>query len=91
MECASCEFLLSLSCTLQKQEQKIKELEDFIEKQAQTILDLQSRITELEAQLGLNSENSSFPPFRDLVPPPKPISLRKQSSKKAGGQKNVKE
>jgi len=91
MECASCEVLLSLSCTLEKQEQKIKELEDFIEKQAQTILDLQSRITELEAQLCLNSDTSSFPPSRDLASSVKPVSLRKPSGKKVGGQKNVKE
>jgi len=72
-------------------------LEKTNREQAQTIVHLHSQISELkikiielEARLGLNSANSSFPPSRDIVPPPKPVSLRKKSGKKAGGQKNVK-
>jgi len=52
---------------------------------------LEIKITELEARLGLTRENSSFPPSRDLASSVKPVSLRKPSGKKVGGQKNVKE
>jgi len=98
MQCAPSD-IVSLPSLLQKKEQLIKELEEVNKEQAQTILDLQcqntvlkAQITKLEARLGLHSGNSSFPPSRDLSPPPpKPVSLRKKSGKKAGGQKNVEE
>ena len=84
MKCASSE-------SPQNPEEIIRKLEKTVKDQAQTILHLQSRITELEARLGLHSGNSSFPPSRDTFSPPKTNSLRKKSGKKAGGQKNVKE
>jgi len=96
MECSFFD-IVSLASSIQKQEDLIQELEERNTKQAQTILDLQSllaksqsRITELEARLGLHSGNSSFPPSHDIVLPPKPVTLRKKSGRKAGGQKNVK-
>jgi len=89
MECASLD-IVSLTSLIQSQEQIITELEERNKEQAQTILHLQSRITELEARLGLHSGNSSFPPSHDIASPPKPVSLRTKSGRKAGGQKNVK-
>ena len=44
---------------------------EIVKDQAQTIVHLQSRITELEARLGLNSGNSNFPSSRDIFSPPK--------------------
>ena len=97
MECASLD-IVSLTSFIHNLEEQNKELEEKNREQAQTILHLQSllersqsRITELESRLGLHSGNSSFPPSRDIVSPPKPVSLRKKSGRKAGGQKNVKE
>jgi SMC interacting uncharacterized protein involved in chromosome segregation len=89
MECASSD-IVSLTSLISNLEKKNTELEEKNKKLAQTILELQSRITELEARLGLHSGNSSFPPSRDIVSPPKPMSLRTKSGRKAGGQKNVK-
>jgi len=89
MECASLD-IVSLASSIQNLEERNKEQEEIIKKQAQTILHLQSRITELEARLGLHSGNSSFPPSRDIASPPKPVSLRTKSGRKAGGQKNTK-
>jgi hypothetical protein len=89
MECALSN-ISSPASIIQKLEEHIIVLEKTNKEQAQTIVHLQSRVTELEARLGLNSGNSSFPPSRDIAPPPKPVSLRKKSGKKAGGQKNVK-
>jgi hypothetical protein len=82
MECTSCD-IASLTSLIKEQECTIAELKE-------TIIHLQSRITELEARLGLHSGNSSFPPSRDIVLPPKPVTLRKKSGRKAGGQKNGK-
>jgi hypothetical protein len=97
MDCASCD-IASLTSLIQNLEVRNKEQEEIIKEQEQTIFHLhslletsQSRITELEARLGLHSGNSSFPPSHDLVPSPKPVSLRKKSGLKAGGQKNVTE
>ena len=79
-----------------EQAQTILDLESRLEASESHNTDLQSqntvlkaKITELEARLGLHSGNSSFPPSRDISPPPKPGSLRKKSGNKAGGQKNV--
>ena len=45
------------------------------------------RVAQLEAQLTLNSRNSSKPPSSDaFVRPPKKRSLRKASGKKPGAQ-----
>ena len=52
VECVSCEV--------------IRNQEEIIKGQVQTILHLQSHIT---ARLGLNSGNSSFPPSRDTFSP----------------------
>ncbi|MCL2460265.1 MAG: DUF6444 domain-containing protein [Euryarchaeota archaeon] len=89
MECSSSD-IVSLTSLIHNLEEKNKELEEIIKKQAETILHLQSRIIELEARLGLHSANSNFPPSRDIASPPKPVNLRTKSGKKAGGQKNVK-
>ena len=70
---AATDLILDLYMTVQKQAEKIAELE--------------SRIEDLEAQLNQNSRNSSRPPSSDLYKP-KPQSLRKKSGKKPGGQKN---
>jgi transposase len=103
MECSPSN-IISLSFTIQKQERVIKKLEKRNKEQAQTILilqsdletsqseitELKSKITELEARLLLNSDNSSFPPSRDIVPALKPVSLRKKTGRKVGGQKGHK-
>src|SRR6059058_5150140 len=48
---------------------------------------LLERVAQLEAQLALNSSNSSKPPSSDaFVRPPKKRSLRKASGKKPGAQ-----
>ena len=57
MECVSCEV--------------IRSQEEIIKGQSQTILHLQSHITEFEACLDLHSGNSSFPPSRDAFSPQK--------------------
>ena len=65
-----------------------KEKDEIIKEQEQTILSLESRITELGVRL--HSGNSSFPPSRDLGSPrspPKPAEPRSPKSRKAGGQK----
>jgi transposase len=53
------------------------------------ILSLVRRIEALEQRLGLNSTNSSKPPFSDGLakPKPKPKSSRKRTDKQNGGQK----
>jgi transposase len=45
------------------------------------------RIAELEAQLGMNSRNSSKPPSSDGLAKPAPKSLRRRSGRRPGGQK----
>ena len=72
---AATDLILDLYMTVQKQAEKIEELE--------------GRIEELEAQLKQNSRNSSRPPSTDTFKT-KPKSLRKKSGKKPGGQKNHK-
>ena len=77
---AATDLILDLYRTIQ--EQTI-----IIQKQADKIAELESRIEDLEAQLKQNSRNSSRPSSSDLYKP-KPKSLRKRSGKKPGGQKN---
>jgi hypothetical protein len=96
MECSPSN-MASFTSIIEKQECIIRKLEETNKEQDQTILELQSEITslkseviELQALLGLHSGNSSFPPSRDIAPPPKPVSLREKSDKPVGGQKNVK-
>ncbi|MFA5397223.1 MAG: IS66 family transposase [Methanogenium sp.] len=72
---AATDLILDLYLTVQKQAEKITELE--------------ARIENLEAQLKQNSRNSSRPPSSDFFKP-KPKSLRKKSDKNPGGQKNHK-
>jgi transposase len=71
-----------------------KELERLVKAQAETIIQLQARIVELEAivadlqaKLGMNSSNSSKPPSSDgYNKPTPPPSTRTPSGKKPGGQ-----
>jgi transposase len=77
----------------------IMQLFDIVEQQGQKIKELEARIENLEAQLNKNSQNSSFPPSRDIYNPKKKSgknpgkknrnnSLRKKTGRKVGGQKN---
>ena len=65
----------------------ILDLYQTVQKQAEKIAELEKRIEELEAQLKQNSRNSSRPPSADIFKP-KPKSLRKKSGRKPGGQNN---
>ena len=49
----------------------IMQLFDIVEQQGQKIKELEARIEDLEAQLNKNSQNSSFPPSRDIYHPKK--------------------
>ena len=51
---------------------------------------LEDRIKELEDQISKNSRNSSKPPSTDEFNKPSPKSLRKETGRKAGGQKGHK-
>ena len=57
-----------------------------INTQAAEIKRLATRVAELEAQLGLNSRNSSKPPSSDGLTKPAPKSLRKKTGREPGGQ-----
>ena len=52
------------------------------------LLALESRIAELERQLGANSRNSNKPPSKDDIfdKPPRQKSLRKKTGRRSGGQ-----
>ena len=63
-----------------------KEMERIIKEQTETIARLEKRIAELEAQLKMNSGNSSMPPSKDGFNKPTPKSQRVPSGKKPGGQ-----
>jgi len=70
-------------------QQQIENLNNTINQLNNTIKELQVTIEELQAQLHKNSENSSYPPSRDLYPPvKKKRSLREKTGKKVGGQPN---
>ena len=60
------------------------ELIDLALSMQEQMLALAAKLAELEAQLGMNSTNSSMPPSSDRWN--KPQSERKQSGKKPGGQ-----
>ena len=51
------------------------------------LLVMQARISELEGQLSLNSQNSSKPPSSDGLAKPAPKSLRQSGQRPVGGQK----
>lgn len=53
----------------------------------ETIAGLQRRIEQWEARLGRNPQNSSLPPSSEHPHAKKPISTRKSSGRKRGGQK----
>lgn len=57
-----------------------------IQKQAEEIQELKTRVKDLERKLGQNSQNSSKPPSSDGYQKPNPKSLRGKSDKKSGGQ-----
>lgn len=84
------QIIHQLEAIISRQEAIISRQEVIISQLEAKILQLENRIAELEAMLKINSSNSNFPSSRDLYPPPKPVSLRKKSGKKVGGQKNHK-
>lgn len=51
-----------------------------------TLVKLEQRIAELEGRLNQNSQNSHWPPSRDLAKRPGPKSQRKKTGKPSGGQ-----
>ncbi len=55
-------------------------------KMSATIARLEARVTELERQVGSNSQNSNKPPSSDGYRKPPPKSLRKKSGRRSGGQ-----
>lgn len=63
-----------------------RELLKIISKYEAVIAELQRRVAELEARLGMNSRNSSKPPSSDGYQKPEPKSLREKSGRKPGGQ-----
>ena len=65
----------------------IKMQQAAIEELTEKLAKAEARIAELEKQLHKDSHNSSKPPSSDGYEKPAPKSLRKQSGKKAGGQK----
>ena len=68
----------------------IKMQQAAIEELTEKLAKAEARIAELEEQLHKDSHNSSKPPSSDGYKKPAPKSLRKQSGKKAGGQKGHK-
>ena len=50
------------------------------------VVSLQTKLNELQARLGINSQNSSKPPSSDGYNKPAPKSQRQRSGKKRGGQ-----
>lgn len=67
-----------------------RQLLEIISKYKAVIAELQRRVAELEARLGMNSRNSSKPPSSDGLNKPKPQSLREKSGRNPGGQKGHK-
>ena len=66
---------------------EIELLKEIISRQAEEILLLKARITELERRLGLNSTNSRKPPAAEgLAKTPRTQSTRSKSNKQSGGQ-----
>ena len=67
---------------------RIAELEETIERQAQTIKRLEERLCELELELARakkDSSTSSKPPSSDIVNPPKPKKKRGRPKKRRKG------
>ncbi len=62
-----------------------------IARQQEIIEELRREVAELKEKLGKNSSNSSKPPSSDGPGKPKPSSLHKQTGKKQGGQKDIKD
>ena len=83
------EYIIVLEKTNKEQAQTILELQSLLAISQPRIAELESKITELEARIGLNSGNSSFPASRDLGKRQTPVSLREKTGKKAGGQNNA--
>jgi len=70
-------------------QQQIENLNNTINQLNNTIKEQQAIIEDLKAQLHKNSENSSYPPSRDLYSPVKKNrSLREKTGNKVGGQPN---
>ena len=63
----------------------VEQLSRSLQEQQAQLLELRARVKELEAQVALNSRNSSKPPSSDSVTRP-PRSLRQRSGRKSGGQ-----
>lgn len=69
----------------------IEELIEIVEKQQQEIVELRLEVKRLQAQLHLDSHNSSYPPSTDKSRTKlgkKVNNLRKSTTKKPGGQEN---
>src|SRR5690242_6975403 len=66
-------------------QEQVRRQQDLIEQQSQQIALLTAQIEDLHARLSKDSHNSHLPPSSDRLKRT-PKSLRKKSSKKAGGQ-----
>jgi len=62
------------------------ELAELVAAQAAEIARLKARVADLEARLGMNSQNSSKPPSSEVFDKPVPRSLRRKTGRRPGGQ-----
>lgn len=62
------------------------ELAELVAAQAVEIERLKERVADLEARLGMNSQNSSKPPGSEVFDKPVPKSLRRKTGRRPGGQ-----